>query len=128
MLALAESKIKTSADNVELREQLAESERQRLAEVVKCSECIYWQDRRIKLNDGTYRNYTNDEHFVPISVGINIGSYCTRFDEVLVRGYRNGEPSKDCTKAWCQADDCCSRGIRKTNTREEAEKALEGLK
>lgn len=50
MLALAESKIKTSADNVELREQLSESERQRLAAV----ECINSTETYLELGSGKH--------------------------------------------------------------------------
>lgn len=84
-----------------------------MQEVVKCKECIYFQDRYIELHDGSKRSYKKGEGYVPISVGINIGSYCTRIDYAIVHGYRNFEPSVDKTKLWVSPNDYCSRGERK---------------
>ena len=50
---------------------------------------------------------------MPISVGINVGSYCTRIDYAIVHGYRHGEPSVDETRLWTKPDDFCSCGERK---------------
>lgn len=66
-----------------------------MKEVIRCKECIYFQDR------------------VPISVGINIGSCCTRIDYAIVHGYRNCEASVDKTRLWVSPNDYCSRGERK---------------
>lgn len=55
-----------------------------MKEVVKCKECIYFQDRHIELHDGSKRSYKKGEGYVPISVGTNIGSYCTRIDYAIV--------------------------------------------
>lgn len=84
-----------------------------MKEVVKCKECIYFQDRHIELPDGSKRSYKKGEDSVPISVGINIGSYCTRIDYAIVHGYRNCEPSVDKTRLWVLPNDYCSRGERK---------------
>ena len=44
-----------------------------MQEVVRCKECIYFQDRYIELSDGSERAYKKSEDIVPISVGINVG-------------------------------------------------------
>lgn len=75
-----------------------------VAPVVRCKDCIYWKDRHIKLNDGTERPYTEEElhqfcGMVPLSIGINVSSYCTRF-------------KLEDTNFWCGPDDFCSKGAR----------------
>ncbi len=82
-------------------------------EVVRCKDCIYFQDRYVKLPDGSKRPYEKGEDYVPISVGINVGSYCKRIDYAIVHGYRDGEPSVDETRLWTNPDDFCSYGERK---------------
>ena len=86
--------------------------------VVRCKECVYWMPRHVKMNDGTIRFYERNEGIVTIEKGINVGSYCKRFDDVTVHGYRDGEPCIDKTKAWCNQDDFCSYGERKNNGNE----------
>ena len=86
--------------------------------VVRCKECVYWTPRHVKMNDGTIRFYERNEGIVTIEKGINVGSYCKRFDDVTVHGYRDGEPCIDKTKAWCNQDDFCSYGERKNNGNE----------
>ena len=81
--------------------------------VVRCKDCEYFQDRYIELPDGSKRPYKKGENIVPISVGINVGSYCTRIDYAIVHGYRHGEPSVDETRLWTKPDDFCSYGERK---------------
>lgn len=81
--------------------------------VVRCKECVYWTPRHVKMNDGTIRFYETNEGIVTIEKGINVGSYCKRFDDVTVHGYRDGEPCIDKTKAWCNQDDFCSYGERR---------------
>lgn len=82
-------------------------------EVVRCKNCKYFQDKYVKLPDGSKRPYEKGEDIVPLSVGINVGSYCTRIDYAIVHGYRNGEPSVDKTRLWTNPDDFCSCGERK---------------
>ena len=84
-----------------------------VVEVVRCKDCIYFQDRYIELPDGSKRLYKKGESSVPISVGINVGAYCTRIDYAIVHGYRDGEPSVDETRLWTKPDDFCSHGERK---------------
>ncbi len=69
-----------------------------VVEVVRCKDCIYFQDRYVELPDGSKRPYKKGESSVPLSVGINVGSYCTRIDYAIVHGYRHGEPSVDETR------------------------------
>lgn len=84
-----------------------------MQEVVRCRDCIYFQDRYIELPDGSKRPYKKGESIVPLSVGTNVGSYCTRIDYAIVHGYRCGEPSADETRLWTKPDDFCSYGERK---------------
>ena len=88
-------------------------------EVVRCKDCVYWMPKHVKMNDGTIRFYERNEGIVTIEKGINVGSYCKRFDDVTVHGYRDGEPCIDKTKAWCNKDDFCSYGERKNNGNED---------
>lgn len=79
-----------------------------VAPVVRCKNCIYWKDRHIKLNDGTERPYTEEElhqffGMVPISIGVNVGSYCTRI-------------KLEDTYFWCGPDDFCSKGAQMDGT------------
>lgn len=84
-----------------------------VTEVVRCKDCIYFQDRYIELSDGSKRPYKKGKSSVPVSVGINVGSYCTRIDYAIVHGYRCGEPSVDETRLWTKPDYFCSYGERK---------------
>lgn len=84
-----------------------------LVKAVRCKDCKYFQDRYIELSDGSKRPYKKGESSVPLSVGINVGSYCTRIDYAIVHGYRYGEPSVDETRLWTKPDDFCSHGERK---------------
>lgn len=81
--------------------------------VVRCKDCIYFQDRYIELPDGSKRPYEKGENIVPLSVGINVGSYCKRIDYAIVHGHRDGEPSVDETRLWTKPDDFCSCGERR---------------
>lgn len=49
-----------------------------VTEIVRCKDCRYFQDRYIELPDGSKRPYEKGKDIVPLSVGINVGSYCTR--------------------------------------------------
>lgn len=95
--------------------QIADAPTVDAVEVVRCKECVYWMPRHVKMNDGTIRFYERNEGIVTIEKGINVGSYCKRFDDVTVHGYRDGEPCIDKTKAWCNQDDFCSYGERREN-------------
>lgn len=44
---------------------------------------------------------------------INVGSYCTLCENVITHGFRDGNPSLDCTRLWRREDDYCSRGQRR---------------
>lgn len=51
-------------------------------EIVRCKDCIFWQCPKVKMADGTLRDYTPEEvkegYLVDISKGINICSQCKR--------------------------------------------------
>ena len=100
-------------------ERLKQYEDSGAVEVVRCKNCVYWMPKHVKMNDGTIRFYEPNEALVTIEKGINVGSYCKRFDDVTVHGYRDGEPCIDKTKAWCNQDDFCSYGERKNNGNED---------
>ena len=85
--------------------------------VVRCKDCIYFQDRYIELPDGSKRPYEKGENIVSIDVGINVGSYCKRIDYAIVHGQRDGEPSIDETRLWANPDDYCSRAESKGENR-----------
>ncbi len=71
---------------------------------VKCGECVYWKDRKIRISDGTERDYMpNELELVTLDFGINVGSHCT------LHGYEDESSSW----FWANADDFCSRGRRK---------------
>ena len=95
--------------------QIADAPTVDAVEVVRCKDCVYWMPKHVKMNDGTIRFYERNEGIVTIEKGINVGSYCKRFDDVTVHGYRDGEPCIDKTKAWCNQDDFCSYGERREN-------------
>lgn len=83
-------------------------------EIVHCKDCAYWKPEHILCNDGTEREYTEEDgkddilchKWVTISVGINVGAQCfyeyNRGWAVDKTVYRN-------------ADDYCSRGERGNN-------------
>lgn len=72
--------------------------------VVHCKDCIYWQDRKVLMKNGEYRDYlSNEDMFVSIDKGINEGSHCT------LHGYENMSGSW----VWAQANDFCSKGKRR---------------
>lgn len=72
--------------------------------VVRCKDCIYWQDRKVRMENGEYRDYLPDEDmFVSIDKGINVGSHCT------LHGYENMPGPW----FWAKANDFCSNGKRK---------------
>lgn len=100
-------------DNAKLYDEIQKFPTADVVEVVRCKDCIYFQDRYIKLTDGSKRPYKKGESIVPLSVGINVGSCCTRIDYAIVHGHRDGEPSVDETRLWTKPDDFCSYGERK---------------
>lgn len=73
-----------------------------IAELVHCKDCVYWQKPQVRLKDGTYRDYEEGEEFpnIEISVGINVGSYCTLYN----RYHENNIPQ------FMNEDDFCSKG------------------
>lgn len=71
--------------------------------VVRCKDCIYWQDRKVLMKNGEYRDYLTDEDmFVTTDKGINVGAHCT------LHGYENMSGSW----VWTQANDFCSYGTK----------------
>ena len=72
--------------------------------VVRCGDCLYWQDRQVMLSDGSCRNYLPDEpDYVTASVGINMGAHCTK----------HGFEDESGSWFWANACDFCSRGERR---------------
>lgn len=100
-------------NNVKLYDEIQKFPAANATEIVRCKNCIYFQDRYIELPGGAKRAYKKGEDVVTCSVGINVGSYCTRIDYAIVHGYRNGEPSVDNTRLWVSPNDFCSYGERK---------------
>lgn len=84
-----------------------------VVEVVRCKYCKYFQDKYVELPDGSKRPYKKSESAAPLSVGINVGSYCARFGYATVHGYRYGKPSVDETRLYAKPNDFCSYGERK---------------
>lgn len=80
--------------------------------VGKCKDCAHWTPSHIE-KDGKFVRERKPGEFVTLSDGINVGSYCTAADDVLVHGFRDGEPSTDKTKAWMSEDDFCSKFERR---------------
>ena len=75
-----------------------------VAPVVRCVECIWWQDRQVQLIDGSCRDYMPDEPWsVTCDVGINVGSHCTK----------HGFDDESGSWFWAAANDYCSCGKRK---------------
>jgi len=77
-------RVKTGIDRIEL-EDASDAD---VVEVVRCKDCIYWQKPQVKLHDGTYRDYEPEEYDngsmvggVELSVGINVGSFCAKYDK-----------------------------------------------
>lgn len=69
--------------------------------VVRCGECIWWQDRQVQLIDGSCRDYMPDEPWsVTCDVGINVGSHCKK----------HGFDDESGSWFWAAANDYCSRG------------------
>ena len=83
--------------------------------VVRCKDCIYFQQEQVKTSEGIYRNKFPNEGMVSVDVGINIGSHCKRVVDVREEGFRDGEPTIERTYLWRNEDDFCSRGKRKTD-------------
>ena len=75
-------------------------------EVVRCKDCVYWQSKKVQMNDGTLRDYTpeeiNEGCVVDMSKGINLGSRCTR-----------GQLEDDnVITFWCNENDFCNFGAK----------------
>ena len=110
------------ADFTSLSEVLEDTPSANVVSVVRCKDCKYFQDRYVELPDGSKIPYKKGESSVPLSAGINVGSYCTRIDYAIVHGYRYGEPSVDETRLWTKPDDFCSYGEPRTPKERGAEK------
>lgn len=85
--------------------------------VVRCRECKFWMPEHIERDDGSIMLYEQlprmEPGMAPIEFGVNVGSYCTLCENVITHGFRDGNPSLDCTRLWRREDDYCSRGERK---------------
>lgn len=85
--------------------------------VVRCRECKFWMPEHIERDDGSIMLYEQlprmEPGMAPIEFGVNVGSYCTLCENVITHGFRDGNPSLDCTRLWRREDDYCSRGQRR---------------
>lgn len=85
--------------------------------VVRCRECKFWMPEHIERDDGSIMLYEQlpwmEPGMAPIEFGVNVGSYCTLCENVITHGFRDGNPSLDCTRLWRREDDYCSRGKRR---------------
>lgn len=85
--------------------------------VVRCRECKFWMPEHIERDDSSIMLYEQlpwmEPGMVPIEFGVNVGSYCTLCENVITHGFRDGNPSLDCTRLWRREDDYCSRGQRR---------------
>lgn len=81
-----------------------------VAPVVRCKDCKWFVPKHIRLDDGSTREYTEEEKKLPLgvpgNVGINCGSRCMRYISWL----ENSVP------VWVQENDFCSYGERKEAT------------
>ena len=80
-----------------------------VAEVVRCKDCIYWQRPQVKLKDGTYRDYEPGEYVngfgcVEVSVGINVGAFCAKYDKWHTNAIHQ----------FMSENDFCSKGAKRT--------------
>ena len=92
---------------------------------IPCSECIYWRDERVLMNDGKARQYNGDEpdalgikHSVTTDVGINEGAKCL-YEEG--RGWRTDHTT------FRNADDFCSRAKKRPCSYEEWYGIVDGV-
>lgn len=80
-------------------------------------ECKFWMPEHIERDDGSIMLYEQlpwmEPGMAPIEFGVNVGSYCTLCENVITRGFRDGNQSLDCTRLWRREDDYCSRGKRR---------------
>lgn len=90
----------------------AEKDGRLVAIVGRCKDCAHWIPPHIE-NDGEFVRELKQGELVPLSEGINVGSYCSMVDAVFVHGFREGEPSSDKTMAWMGGDEFCSKFERK---------------
>lgn len=81
-----------------------------VVEVVRCKDCQYWRDAYVKENDGTERQYRDDDvdplgmRGVTIDIGINVGSMC------LLENNCGWELNKNIFR---NENDFCSRGEKR---------------
>lgn len=73
--------------------------------MILCKDCCWYEKAHILLDDGTAREYTDEEKELPVgvdaSVGINVGGRC--------RYYSYNKTS------WMSEDDFCSKGQKSPN-------------
>ena len=85
--------------------------------VVRCKECRFWMPEHIERDDGSIMLYEQlpwmEPGMAPIEFGVNVGSYCTLYENVITHGFRDGKRSLDCTRLWRSENDYCSRGERR---------------
>ena len=77
--------------------------------VVRCKDCIYWQKPQVKLDDGTYRDYTEEEikggGIVTHDVGINVGSFCAKYNHYHINDIPQFMGEDDfCSKAYMKQE------------------------
>ncbi len=70
--------------------------------VVLCRDCVYWQKPQVKQNNGTYRDYEQGEGNVTVDVGINVGSFCAKYNTK----HQNRIPQ------FMGENDFCSKGYK----------------
>ena len=92
---------------------------------IPCSECMYWRDERVLMNNGKARQYNGDEpdalgikHSVPIEVGINQGAMCL---------YEEGRGWSTDHTTFRNADDFCSRFKKRPCSYEEWYGIVDGV-
>ena len=92
---------------------------------IPCSECMYWRDERVLMNDGKARQYNGDEpdalgikHSVSIDVGINQGAMCL---------YEEGRGWSTDHTTFRNADDFCSRAKKRPCSYEEWYGIVDGV-
>lgn len=92
---------------------------------IPCSECMYWRDERVLMNNGKARQYNGDEpdelgikHSVSVEVGINQGAMCLYEED---RGWRTDHTT------FRNADDFCSRAKKRPCSYEEWYGIVDGV-
>ena len=105
-IAAMDTEFYDAADEDVVLELINQQPTAEVQEVVRCKDCVYWQSKKVQMNDGTLRDYTpeeiNEGCVVDMSKGINLGSRCTR-----------GQLEDDnVITFWCNENDFCSFGAK----------------